>query len=276
MKKTRKLISICIVLAMVLCFGFAGCDNGDGGKTASPAKVTDLKFDFQTGEFSFSDVDVYEYKVRVFPAELQESEADMPITQQVVRDRDSATYSGTLDVAELEAGRQYKAVVYSFVENEDGTQSYSISEAVLGVCKKAYPTVTKTTSGFSASYQEGQITISMSGNFFSGDYAKCAPTFEITLYKGEELIDAKVIKDGEFELSVETGVNECGQETTTVVGGIELTYTMDDPEAAYFVTVKVISTDSVAFYDSELSEKIEVTEYDPNANQGGDTGECTS
>ena len=271
MKKTRKLISICIVLAMVLCFGFAGCDSNAGGNTATPDQVTDLQFNIETGEFSFSDVNAEEYKVRIFPAELAEGEADMPITQQVVRDTDKASYTGALDLTDLEAGRQYKAVVYSFIENEDGTLSEAVSEAVLGVCKKAYPTVTKTTAGYSGTYLDGEITISMSGNFFSGDYGKCAPTFEISLYKGDELIETKVMTDNDFDVTVEEGVNECGQATTTVTGGIELKYTMDDPEATYFVTVKVISTDSVAYYDSEVSEKMEVTLYDENANQ--DTGE---
>ena len=169
MKKTRKLISICIVLAMVLCFGFAGCDNGAGGTTATPDKVTDLQFNFESGEFSFSDVSAEEYKVRVFPAELAEGEADMPITQQVVRDNDKASYTGALDLTDLEAGREYKTVVYSFVENEDGSLSEVVSDAVLGVCKKAYPTVAKNTSGLSASFQEGEITVSMSGNFFSAE-----------------------------------------------------------------------------------------------------------
>ena len=270
MKKTRKLISICIVLAMVLCFGFAGCDNGDGGKTATPEKATGLNFNFETGEFSFSDVKAEEYKVRVFPAELQEGEADMPITQHAVRDSDKASYTGTLDVSGLTPGRQYKAVVYSFVENEDGTLSEAISDAVLGVYKATYKTPTNV-QGVSCTILENTITVTLSGDFFSGDYVECAPSFQIKLFKDGELMETKVLTDDEIDVVTSTTTNSSGQEETVTEGQAEASFTVADPAASYTVTLKIISTDANAYYDSAEGDPYAVTEY-VEAPEGGDQG----
>ena len=277
MKNIRNLICICVVLAMLLCCGLAGCGStGGSGNSTTPAKVTDLKLNFETGEFSFSDVDVDEYYVRLFIANPAEGETEMPISAEKVRDREGATtYSGTVDVSLLTPGVAYNAVVYSYINNEDGSQAYSVSDPIVGKYKATYPTPSNM-GGVSCINDNGTITVTLSGNFFTGEYGNNEPSFQINLWKGSEKVDSKTLLGSEVEVVVTTTTNQCGCEETTVEGKAEAVFTVADAEASYTVTLKVISTDDSAYYDS--AEGDHYTVYLPGEapevdNNGGNTGD---
>lgn len=273
MKKNRTLIALCLALAMVLCL--AACGEG-GGATATPDKVNDLKINFETGEFSFSDVDAEEYYVRLFLTNPGEEDAEMPITALRVRDREGSTsYTGTVDMSPLEPGTAYNAVVYTYVENDEGELVGAVSDPVTGTYKKAYPTPTNV-GGVSCTILDNVITVTLSGDFFAGEYGNKDPGFQVNLLSGGKLVESKTLASDDVEVVITTSTNSSGQEETSVEGKAEVTFTVADPAAAYTVTLKVISTDSTAYYDSAEGEGYAVTEYVEPAptepNQGGEGG----
>ena len=272
MKNNRNLICVLVALAMVLCL--AAC--GEGGSTVTPGKVNDLKINFETGEFSFSDVEAEEYYVRLFLANPSEEEADMPVSALRVRDREgSASYTGTVDMSGLEPGTAYNAFVYTSVENDEGDLVAEISDAVSGTYKTAYPTPTNC-QGVSCTILDNTITVTLSGNFFTGDYGKKDPGFQVNLMSGGKLVESKTLSSDDVEVVITTSTNSSGQEETSVEGKAEVTFAVTDATAAYEVTLKVISTDATAYYDSAEGEGYAVTEYvEPTPtepNQGGEGG----
>ena len=273
MKKNRTLIALCLALAMVLCL--AACGEG-GGATATPDKVNDLKINFETGEFSFSDVDAEEYYVRLFLTNPGEEDAEMPITALRVRDREGSTsYTGTVDMSPLEPGTAYNAVVYTYVENDESELVGAVSDPVTGTYKKAYPTPTNV-GGVSCTILDNVITVTLSGDFFAGEYGNKDPGFQVNLLSGGKLVESKTLASDDVEVVITTSTNSSGQEETSVEGKAEVTFAVADPAAAYTVTLKVISTDSTAYYDSAEGEGYAVTEYVEPAptepNQGGEGG----
>ena len=276
MKINRKIISLCIALAMVLCLTACG---GEGGSVAAPDKVNDLQINFETGEFTFSDVDAEEYYVRLFLANPTEEEAEMPITALRVRDREGQTsYTGALDMSALEPGVAYNAIVYTYEEDAEGNLVASTSDPITGTYKTTYPTPTNC-QGVSCTILDNTITVTLSGAFFSGDYGKCDPGFQINLFKAGQLVESKTLASDDIEVVITTSTNSCGQEETSVEGKAEATFTVSDPSAEYTVTLKVISNDATAFYDSAEGEGYLVTEYVEPAeteptqgNQGGSEG----
>ena len=272
----RNLICVLVALAMVLCCGLAGCSGNGSGATATPDKVTDLKFNFETGEFSFSDVDAEEYYVRLFLANPEEGDAEMPIAAQRVRDAEGKTsYSGTLDTSGLEPGTAYNAIVYTYVEDAEGNQVAATSDPITGTYKSTYPTPTNV-GGVSCTIDGNTVTVTLSGTFFSGDYGKCAPSFQINLMKDGQLVDSKTLTDADIDVVVTTTTNSSGQEETTTEGQAQATFTVSDAAAAYTVTLKVISTDATAYYDSAEGEGYAVTEYvEPAETEAVEGGEGT-
>ena len=272
--KNRNLICVLIALAMVLCCALTGCGETPA---ATPDKVNDLKFNFETGEFSFSDVEAEEYYVRLFLANPSEEDADMPVAAQRVRDvANKTSYSGTLDTADLEPGVLYNAIVYTYVEDAEGNLVAVTSDPVPGTYKTTYPTPTNV-GGVSCTILDNTITVTLSGAFFSGHYGKCDPGFQINLYKDGVLVETKTLNADDIEVVVTTTTNCCGQEETSVEGKAEATFDVADATANYTVTLKVISSDATAYYDSAEGEGYAVTEYvEPVATEpaeGGNTGE---
>ena len=276
--KNRNLICVLVALAMVLCCALTGC--GDTGAAVTPDNVNDLKFNFETGEFSFSDVEAEEYYVRLFLANPEEGDAEMPIAAQRVRDAEGKTsYSGTLDMADLEPGVAYNAIVYTYTEDAEGDLVAATSDPITGTYKTTYPTPTNV-GGVSCTILNNTITVTLSGDFFAGDYGKCDPGFQVNLKKDGQLVESKTLASDDIEVVVTTTTNSSGQEETTTEGQAQVTFEVSDPTAAYTVTLKVISNDATAYYDSAEGEGYAVTEYvEPAPTEEGtgtDTGTTDS
>lgn len=233
---------ITALLAVIVAAILGAC----GSAESETSKVTDLSFDFQTGEYSFTGIgdDVSYYRVRIFasvdgePDELPSNE-----TQDLRGGKDS--YSGTLEIWSLTPGDTY--FVYARAVFTDGTTSDS--DALEGEYIYQPDAVT---SGVSATIDGTTVTVTLTDDAVSDTYEyECS--YLVKLYSGTELIDSATLTQSDIGIVEEEGISG----TTTSYEAVA-TFTVDDADGEYTVTVTVISTQSF-LVDSEESEAFEVT-----------------
>lgn len=274
-KKAAKAVSM--ILVMILCGSALATTTACGSKkkVELPNVVTDLKFDFETGEFSFSDQDnVKNYTVRLFETVPSEDSAEMPMAARRVRDREGYdSYEGIVDLSDLHAGESYDAIVYSYSKDANGDLVYVTSDPVTGIYKAVYTTSDGT--GVEATEDNGGVTVTLTNDFFTDEYLNKAPNYLVKCYKGGKVVDEATLTAAQVETIETQEENSCGQmeTTTSTTASIHFNSMCDN------VTVTIISTDSVAYYDSAESELIEFTAAVPMGGEGEATsgeGEATS
>lgn len=273
-KKNRKACaSLFLALLMILCcVSLAGCQKTQQGQGELPDVVTDLSFDFETGEFSFSDVEnARSYNVRLFEADPSEDTADMPMAARRVRDREGYdAYTGFVNLSDLQPGTTYDAIVYTYAKDSNGDLVNAISEPVTGVYKTAYADPSKA-GGVSCVIEGGTVTVTLNDDFFTQQYLDKAPGYQITLYSGSKVEDSVTLAFSDLEVITTTSTNSSGQEETTTETVGAAAFTVADPAGQYTVTIKLISTDATAYYDSVESAGFAVTEPVPET-PGGEGG----
>lgn len=234
--------SLKLLRAIALCMAsllLAVCLSACGEKSMDA--VTDVTFDFLTGDYSFTGVDGAEsYRVRIFPVEEDGSDSELPINESNDLRGGEESYSGNVPVWSLESGATYR--VYVLAKGEDDLSS--VSEAVEGVYVANYETV----DSARAWYDEGKttITVSLNSNSAVSDYYASGASYEITLYKDGAAQETATIANADIT------------ETDGSYTGAEVTFPMDAPDAAYTVTVKVLTADENVYFDSEESEQFSV------------------
>ena len=141
MKRTLKGIICLLVLALTL--GAAAMFTACGGdKTID--KVTDLQFNFETGDFSFSGVEgAKEYRVRIFPfvddGNGNMVESELPINESNAMRGGKDSYTGNVPMWSLTPGAEYN--VYVLATSEDENVGDSTSDPVKGTYIAVYDAV---------------------------------------------------------------------------------------------------------------------------------------
>lgn len=254
----KKLIVAMITTASLLM----GCSKKQAN-TVKPDPVNNFKFDFESGEYSFNfDSQAKSFYVRLY----KEGEVDnsMPNAARRVRFRaDEKNYEGTVDLSDLQAGQKYEAYVYTYVKDENSNLVYTMSKPVSGVYHVAYKTPKK---NFALNQEGTTLTMNLSSKFFTEQYVDKEPNYEVTLYKNGVEVEKKTIMFSDIIVEEEKkqGNSGFGPGGPNANKGpkrtASISFTADDPTAVYTATIKVISTDDTAYYDSETSEQVPVTE----------------
>lgn len=283
MKNRISKIAGLLALTTVLVGGtlmFGGC----GKKAYVPDTVTNLTFDFETGEYSFTGVEgAKSYYVRIFDAEASNDEKDMPAAARRIRAHaDQTEYTGAAALDDLKPGTTYNVYVYTYEKDDNGDLVSSKCEPISGVFKKAYDTSDGT--GVECVQEGTSITVNLTNDFFSDEYLDKNPNYLVTLYKDGNKVDEKTLKFSDLKQEEpeqsDNGMGGFGGGPGGPMGGgstLETTgvaaFTVDDPNGKYTATVKLISTDSNAYYDSEEGAAVEAGAPKPaeekSDSQGG-------
>ncbi|MBQ6755683.1 MAG: glycoside hydrolase family 3 protein [Oscillospiraceae bacterium] len=238
----------------------------------NPDVVTEYSFDFETGEYSFADVDnAKNYNVRIFEANPSDENVDMPVAARRVRDSEGADrYNGTIDLSELHPGETYKAYVYTYAKDANGDLAYVTTEPLTGVYKTPYSTPDGT--GIDAVSDNGGVAVGLSDDFFTDEYLDKAPTYRIKLYSGGAEVASADITTADIETVTREEEGSSGQINTVTETSAEYRFSQSGDS----VTVTVISTDATAYYDSAESTPIIVVEPEPTPDFGAEGAEAGS
>ncbi|MCF0228266.1 MAG: hypothetical protein HUJ76_01060 [Parasporobacterium sp.] len=265
----RNIIKKILVCAVALCMivSLAAC----GGSGSAKGQVSDLSFNFTTGDYSFSgNKDAESYRVRIFAVE-DGKDAELPVNESNDLRGGKESYSNNIPMWSLTPGETYH--VYVMSKTSDGKTVNS--PAAEGV----YVAVYDTPADFTAEIDGKTITVDIGTVAGTGYESKA--DYEVTLYKDNEVIDTKVLKSDEVKSDEEE--NEAGGEEgdSGSAGGSSggasydatVEFTVDDPAAEYSATVKIISNSDI-YVDSEVSEPVAVTAK--QAEEPADEAEGTS
>lgn len=269
MKRTLKGIICLLVLALTL--GAAAMFTACGGdKTID--KVTDLQFNFETGDFSFSGVEgAKEYRVRIFPfvddGNGNMVESELPINESNAMRGGKDSYTGNVPMWSLTPGDEYN--VYVLATSEDENVGDSTSDPVKGTYVAVYDAVE---AGVTATISGTTITVEL-GNDAISDYYDSGANFDVTLYKDGAKVESKTIENADIEEEEsESGGGKNFAMTIVPFGGkgpttnykATVTFDVDSADGTYTVTVTVKST-ATYYKDSVESAPFAVTEA--NADQ---------
>ena len=269
MKRTLKGIICLLVLALTLGAAamFTACG---GGKTID--KVTDLQFNFETGDFSFSGVEgAKEYRVRIFPfvddGNGNMVESELPINESNAMRGGKDSYTGNVPMWSLTPGAEYN--VYVLATSEDENVGDSTSDPVKGTYVAIYDAVE---AGVTATISGTTITVEL-GNDAISDYYDSGANFDVTLYKDGAKVESKTIENADIEEEEsESGggknfamtIVPFGDKGPTTNYKATVTFDVDSADGTYTVTVTVKST-ATYYKDSVESAPFAVTEA--NADQ---------
>lgn len=269
MKRTLKGIICLLVLALTL--GAAAMFTACGGdKTID--KVTDLQFNFETGDFSFSGVEgAKEYRVRIFPfvddGNGNMVESELPINESNAMRGGKDSYTGNVPMWSLTPGAEYN--VYVLATSEDENVGDSTSDPVKGTYIAVYDAVE---AGVTATISGTTITVEL-GNDAISDYYDSGANFDVTLYKDGAKVESKTIENADIEEEEsESGGGKNFAMTIVPFGDkgpstnykATVTFDVDSADGTYTVTVTVKST-ATYYKDSAESAPFAVTEA--NADQ---------
>ena len=269
MKRTLKGIICLLVLALTLgaVAMFTACG---GDKTID--KVTDLQFNFETGDFSFSGVEgAKEYRVRIFPfvddGNGNMVESELPINESNAMRGGKDSYTGNVPMWSLTPGDEYN--VYVLATSEDENVGDSTSDPVKGTYVAVYDAVE---AGVTATISGTTITVEL-GNDAISDYYDSGANFDVTLYKDGAKVESKTIENADIEEEEsESGggknfamtIVPFGDKGPTTNYKATVTFDVDSADGTYTVTVTVKST-ATYYKDSVESAPFAVTEA--NADQ---------
>ncbi len=270
--KTWIAIVIGLVVIALVCGCFALKYHNDGKKLRAAyenagemvmsedhAKATGVTFDFQTGDFTFNAAEgAKEYRVRIFPV-TDGKEEELPINESQPLRGGNANYTGNLPLWSLTAGNTYN--VYILADFEDGT--YTASDAVTG---KYIAPLEQIKNGVTATIDGNTVTVTLDADALDDSFEGGAD-YEIVLLKDGAVVETKTLKNG--DITMEAGE---GSSASNTYNNATVTFTVDDPNANYTVTVKPISNSDV-YITGEASEPFAVT---AGAPEGAPAGEESS
>ena len=248
-----------------------GGSSGSSSAGTTPDVVADFQFDFESGAFSFADANnAKNYYVRVFEANPAEGDVDMPMAARRVRDSEGESkYEGVIDLSALTPGESYKAFVYTYAKDADGNLAYATTEPLTGVYKTPYSISDGT--GVVAFRDNGGVTVKLTNDFFSDEYADKAPSYLVKLYANGAVVAEHEITAAEVEVTEREEEQSSGDPEIVRESAAMVHFDQDGDK----VTVQVLSKDASAYYDSEESEQLAVLDEEPveEPAEGGDTGE---
>ena len=273
MKKGLKLLVL--ALSAVLCAVIlAGCTSG----SKSLAKVSDLTFDFTTGDYTFSGVEnADEYRVRIFPMVADEdgnmTESELPINESNSLRGGKDSYSGNVPLWSLTAGDTYH--VYVLAKSDE--YGDSTSDAVSGQYVAKYETVD---DGVSATYEGSRITVDF-GDAITSDSFNAGASYLVTLYKDGAEVDSVTVTTAEVTEQESTGGGSEGGGGSGFGGGAsylaEARFDVEDDPTQYTVRLTIVSNDEFHITSDESAD-FAVTEPLPEeeGNAGGEEGDAGS
>ena len=248
-----------------------GKSGGETKQGATPDVVTEFRFDFESGAFSFNDAaNAKNYYVRIFEANPAEDDADMPMAARRVRDSEGeAKYESVIDLAALTPGESYKAYVYTYAKDADGNLAYATTEALTGVYKTPYSVSDGT--GVVAFRDNGGVTVKLTNDFFTDEYADKSPSYLVKLYANGAVVAEHEITAAEVETTEREEEQSSGDPEIVRESAASFHFDRDGDK----VTVQVLSKDASAYYDSAESEQFAVLDQEPveETAEGGETGE---
>ena len=238
-------------------FPVTGCGETKTAQTELPEAVENFSLDFETGDFSFDFGDTAkQFYVRIY--EQGETDESMPVAARRVRYRSEETsYSGSMDLSELQPGNTYDAYVYTYVKDENGDLIYNTCDSVSGVYHTSYKTPAK---NIDCTIEDGTVTVTLENAFFTDQYLDKEPTYLIRFFENGSEISSTELGAADIDEVEETSEGGFGPATTTITRTAETTFEAVDFSAEYGVTVTIISNDESAYDDSAESELIIATE----------------
>ena len=270
----KKPISLLATSALIAgSFILAGC-GGNGGSSVQLEKVTNFQINNETGEFSFTGVKVAKtYYVRVYNHKETKTGEDgkeveipledkVPVAARRIRFKADVTeYSGEVDFANLVAGNDYDAYVYTYVKNDAGDLEFVYTDPSAFVFKAHYSTPVLVNGNTYAidNIEVGptEMKITFGDDFLSDEYMERDPNYKFTLYdlnnteKTSVTLKASDVVVEESEDSGSKG-SKGPTETRSLVATFPGVYSLDQ----YKISAQILSTNSAAYYDSEVSEKV--------------------
>ena len=217
--------------------------------------VTDLSFDFATGEYSFSGVEgAAEYRIRIY-LNTDGVDSELPSNESQSIRGGEASYTGTMPVWSLKAGQKYNA--YVLTTYEDG--SSAMGTAVEGVCIGEFTAIT---SGVTATITDNIISVTFASSALSNSYSSGAD-YEIVLLQDGVEIDRMTLAnaDASGEMSGASGEasGEAADASADESAEAPVQFEVSDPAGNYSVTVQALAP-SEYFVDSPVSEPFAVVE----------------
>lgn len=149
------------------------------------------------------------------------------------------------------------------------------TEPLTGVYKTPYSTPDG--AGIEANPDEGGVKVTFGNDFFTEEFLNKAPNYLVTLYENGKEVASVTLTAGEVETITTETENSCGQMEVSTESKAVVKFAQSGDS----VTVKVLSADATAYYDSEASAPIPVTEPAPvaaepaagdAASEGNDAG----
>lgn len=265
-RKTRRAVVIgLVVIALIVGITAAvlaakgsalrkGAEAASEPSVGSGVGVSDLAFDFQTGEYSFTGVDgAEEYRVRIYPLD-DGMDCELPTNESEPLRGGQESYSGTLSLDALQAGDTYHAYVFTTFDN------YSIlGTMVEGIYIEEYAAVE---TGVTATITDTTVTVSLGADAISGTYASGAD-YEIVLFQNGAEIARSTLPNAEITYVA-------GSFFTAATVDAVAQFEVSDPDGDYSVTVQTLAA-SEYYIDAPVSEPFPVTE--PTADASGEASD---
>ena len=252
---TAVIVGILVIAAVSGCFALKYNNEGkalraayegnaaDSKANVATAKVEGVTFNFETGDYAFKGVDnAKEYRVRIFPV-TDGVEEELPINESQPIRGGKTEYTGNVPLWSLTPGNIYNVHVLATFGNDSTT----VSDSVQGQYIAVYTTIA---AGVTAVIDGNTITVTLDADALDDSYPSGAD-YEITLRSGDQAVETKTLKNDVID-SEES--QESGSSGTTTYNNAEVTFTVDNPEGSYAVTVKPISNSKIYITGEESGE----------------------
>ena len=249
-------VAAMFTLAVGASLVLAGCGGAKTDTKAAAAVATNLSFNFETGEYSFTGVDkgrTYAIRLYGFDAEGKQEDYYTFTSSNILADDSNANYAGTVDLsADCTPGAKYNAYVMTTTSDYKRGLSDSVTGTYVGVY--AAP------GAVSEAVQSGEtVTVTMDQDVFEAYSELEYPpqTFTLTLYSGADVVQTTKIKledlaqedeeyvDG-FGPMAKTGTYHHRSGATAFTGVSDGSYTVtiqaDAQEGIYFASVESEAT----------------------------------
>ena len=268
MKKMTKIFLASLTAGLLSVGTFAALAGCDKTAEVTPEIVTNFTINAETGEFSFTGVEVAKtYYVRIYNhSEKNEDgteiplEEKMPVAARRVRFKsDVKEYSGEVDFSEFTAGADYDAYVYTYIKTDDGDLIFASTEAKPFVYKTTYDTPAIDSDKLTAEIEAGKLSLTFNNAFFTDQYLDQDPSYLVTLYRGDNVVATKTIANSDVQVKRTESTNSSGLVEVTVTSFAKTTIDAVAELDGYALTVQVISTNDKAYYDSAVGAKVDLS-----------------
>lgn len=252
-------IAAVFTLAVGASLVLAGCGGAKTDTKAAAAVATNLSFNFETGEYSFTGVDkgrTYAIRLYGFDAEGKQEDYYTFTSSNILADDGNENYSGTVDLStDCTPGAKYNAYVMTTTSDYKRGMSDGVTGTYVGIY--AAP------GAVSEAVQSGDtVTVTMDQDVFEpySELENPPQTFTLTLYSGADAVQTTQIKLEDLAQEDEEYVDGFGPQAKAGTyhhrsGAAAFTGVND---GSYTVTIQADAQEGIYFASAE-SEATAVT-----------------